>query len=206
MNFEFRCGEHISLKKPLINTIRRAVSSRLSCIQLFISSPKTFTTQYPTVSGGDELEIRKILDYNNFHVYVHAPYVYNLNGGTHMDNIDDEILKTRSEKKKLELLLKKEKMPENLKRTIKGLQLETDFCACAFGSSGVVVHIGTGIIKDKAIKRIANTVDEILKDNEERILLLENSAAEGNDIGCTLEELQQIYDQINFKDQTFFLY
>lgn len=200
----FLCGSHVS-KGNLLETIKFAVSSNSRCIQIFISSPQAFTTTYPNVSNSKE--IKKIIEDNNYKVFIHASYTYNLNGSTYIDNIDllDEMIKkAKTEKKKDELLRKKNNIFNNLEKTIKGLRLELDFSANVFGDTGVVVHIGTGMNKDKSINRIAETIDKILNGNKERKLLLENAAAEGNDIGSTLSELKDIYDLVQKKDQLFF--
>lgn len=200
----FTCGAHVS-KGDLLNTIKRAASSKLRCIQIFISSPQSFTTSYPQVPNIEK--IKKIIDENNYKVFIHASYTYNLNGSSYIDNIDildDMIEKAKTEKKKEELLKKKKNIHSNLEKSIKGLQFELDFSADVFGDTGVIVHIGTGMNKKNAIKRIANTVDEILKGNKDRRLLLENAAAEGNDLGCTLDELKGIYDLVENKKQLFF--
>ncbi|AKI98067.1 deoxyribonuclease IV [Kosmotoga pacifica] len=62
-------------------------------------------------------------------------------------------------------------------------------------------HLGTGL--DTGIDRIASGIDEVLStvENSEIILLLENVAPKGGNIGSTFEELKLIIERTSYSDQ-----
>jgi apurinic endonuclease APN1 len=136
-----------------------------------------------------------------------------LNGATHIDNINELIKSASTPKKKEKYIEERDKIPSNFQSTMDGLTCELDICADAFGT-GVVVHIGSGEIRDKALVRIPQTIQRVLAGEKKRHILLENSAGEGNKLGSTLEDMKVIYfaiskeyqEQVSFCIDTCHLY
>lgn len=192
-----RIGCHIAKHTTLFESVYRTIFYPVNCAQIYLGSSRSYAL--PKVDEKDIRLTRAFVDFFVFRVYVHSCLLYNLNGSTHIDNID-ELLKTTTSKTKLEKLkLEKTNSSSNLKKTIEGLIVEMNICYKAFGT-GVVVHIGSGEIKDKAIKRISDTINTVLS-RSEGTLLLENAAGEGNKIGSKLEEIRDILNQVKDKER-----
>ncbi len=196
-----RLGSHITKQKSLAESVFRVLSWKINCAQIYLANSRGYSL--PKVTDDDISLTRNLVDYACFNVYVHACLLYNLNGGTHIDNIDELIKNAKTEKQHQSFLEEKERIPTSFDKTIYGLITELDICAAAFSTpntkSGVVVHIGSGAIRDKAIKRIAKTIEKVLStiqdekyNPEKRQLILENAAGEGSKIGSTLEDLRDI--------------
>lgn len=194
-------GAHIGKLSTLYQSVEYVLQFPINCAQIYLSSGRSYAP--PKVDKKDMKLTRELVEKFNFRVYVHSCLLYNLNGGTYIDTIDTHLEKAKTEKQKSELQKKKHAIPYNFQKTKDGLIAELDICAEAFGT-GVVVHIGSGDNRDKAIKRIASTVDYVLEGNKKRYILLENAAGEGNKIGSTLQDLIDIYVLIKTKDQVGF--
>ncbi len=195
-------GSHVKKFPTLLETVRKVLPWKINCAQIYLGSSRGYSVSKTTEK--DILLTRNLVEYALFNVYVHSCLLYNLNGGTHIDNIDELIKKSKTEKQKEKFLKQKVNIPNNYNKTINGLVEELDICVKAFGT-GVVVHIGSGTIKNKAIKRIAKTIEIVLStqvdnvDIKKRHLILENAAGEGDKIGSTLEEIRDILDRIDKK-------
>ncbi len=205
MNFEFndasvRLGSHIAKQSTLLETVFRVLTWKINCAQVYLGSSRGYSI--PKVDIIDIKLTRSLVEYALFNVYVHSCLLYNLNGGTHIDNIDDLIKNAKTDKQLEKYTLEKEKIPINHQKTIDGLVAELDLCASTFGNTGVVVHIGSGVVKDKAIKRIAKTIETVLSketgtNKSKRRIILENAAGEGNKIGSNIVEIKQILDLVD---------
>jgi len=197
-----RIGSHVQKQSSLCKTVFRVLTWKINCGQVYLGSSRGFFMV--RAEDKDVSMTKKLVEYSLFNMYVHSNLVHNLNGGTHIDNIDDYIKNSKTEKQKEKYLLEKERIPINFQKTINGLIAELDLCASAFGT-GVVVHIGSGENKVKAIKRIAETIETVLstkiknKDETKRRVILENAAGEGNKIGSNLKEIKDILDFIDKK-------
>ena len=196
-----RLGSHISKQNTLFETISRVLTWKINCAQIYLGTSRGYSIV--RAEEKDILLTRSLVEYAVFNVYVHACLLYNLNGATHIDDIEILIKHAKTDKQRQRYMEDKEKIPINRRKTINGLISELDLCASAFGT-GVVVHIGSGTVKDKAIKRIAQTIETVLSANtnynsKNRHLILENAAGEGNKIGSTLQEIKEIIDRVDKK-------
>lgn len=189
-----RFGLHMKKEKTLIETVLKILNVEIGCAQIYISSSKSYKVAY--MDYKDIRLTKNLLKYAQFPLYIHGSLVYNLNGNVNIDTIDDKIKKAKTEKSLQKWIDVKNKIPWNLEQTKKGLIEELDLCA-EFGGQGVVVHIGSGENRKKAIKRIADTINYVLDGNKNRRIILENSAGEGNKIGGTLEEIAEIINLVS---------
>lgn len=198
MNDTIRLGSHVGKEKSLTRTVLKALTYHINCAQIYLANSRGYAL--PSVQDGDINTVRNLVDYAVFPIYVHACLLYNLNGGTNIDVIDHLIEKAKTDKSREKYTNEREKIPINLEKTLDGLRAELDICHRAFGT-GVVVHIGSGVDKDKAIPRIAKNIDSVLRENKEWCIILENAAGEGNKIGSTIDEIMHIISLAKHKSQ-----
>lgn len=211
-------GSHVCKQKTIYETVKSKVDQRLHILQFYLASPKGYSIACPEVD--DLLKVNQFLKDNpQVNVFVHTCLLYNLNGKTDIDAIDTILQKAKN---KVAATVKVEKIRDtferNLGKTINGLTLELDICAALSYHStrgGGVVHIGSGVNREKAIRRIAKTCEDVLtiithhteriakalgitadELSAKRMLILECCAGEGNKIGKNLQELKQIIDLI----------
>lgn len=194
---DVRIGCHIGKCGTLFESVYRTIFYPVNCAQMYLGSSRSYAL--PKVADQDIKLTRNFVDFFVFRVYVHSCLLYNLNGSTHIDNIDELLKSTTSKSKLNKLQIEKTNSSSNLKKTIQGLVTEMNICHNAFGT-GVVVHIGSGEIKDKAIKRIADTINTVLSQSQ-GTLILENAAGEGNKIGSKLDEIREILDKVKNKER-----
>lgn len=71
-----RCGNHLSLKNTLYNTVTQLEGTKNKCLQCFFGGPTQYHTR--TFDREDLLRTRKYLKDNKMKLYVHCPYVINL--------------------------------------------------------------------------------------------------------------------------------
>ena len=194
LNENIRIGCHIGKSGTLLKSVFNVLGHPITCAQIYLGTSRGYAI--PVISKDDIMLTRSLVEYSQFNVFVHSCLLYNLNGATHIDNIDELISNTKSLTKLTKLKEEKTKIPYNYQSTIDGLTAELDICADAFGT-GVVVHIGSGEIRDKALVRIPKTIEKVLQGSKKRHIILENAAGEGNKLGSILSELKEIHDRID---------
>ena len=158
-------GTHVSIAGGLDKAPQRAYELGCECFQLFTRSPR----------GGqpsrldDEIIENFLSDcerYNLKNYYVHTPYFINL---ASLDN------KVRNNSIRL--------IREDLERS------------SLLKVKSIMTHLGSskGMERDVAIKNVADSVVKILDGYEgSSVLMLENSAGQGDTIGDTFEEVAEI--------------
>jgi len=164
-------GAHVSIAGGIDNAPQRAFEFGCECFQIFTRSPR----------GGNPPELKKELvdsfltsckEYGYQDYYVHTPYYINFAS----DN--DEIRKSS-----IRIVI------EELKRS--------DILDVKY----VMTHLGSskGIERAESLKRVADAVTEIINGcSTKTILLLENSAGQGDTIGEKFEELADILEKVNY--------
>nr|WNL49788.1 APendonuclease family 2 protein [Marseillevirus sp.] len=187
-------GSHIpfSSKVGVCQSVESA-DLPLDCYQLYISNPKAFSsTEY---KQSDLLSFRK----SGKTLFVHASLIYNLCGSKEGEDCP--------------------KYKRNLEFTRNGLSHDLDVCAL-MGAKGLVVHVGAAKDREWGCRKVAETVDFVLKEEskltdryskilgkdirKERLLLLENCAGEGTKLGRDIPELFKIWSLIKNKKQVGF--
>jgi len=190
-------GFHVAKHPTLLKTVEE-VPNVFGAFQVYLASGRSYTP--PSCKISDILQARELLDERGLWMCVHGCLLYNPAGK--VTGPTDP------------------KYATALELTRVGLATELDIVA-GMGGGGVVVHIGAEKNRERGLKTIAKTVVDVLKrrtvyttplskaldiDTKElrsrRMVLLENSAREGNKLGGTLEDIAEIYSHIPLRYRT----
>lgn len=166
-------GSHVGFnkKEQLLGSVKEALSYNSTTFMFYTGAPQN-TTRLPI---DDELtkqafDLMKENNINPKNVIIHAPYIVNL---ANEKNFDFSINFLKQEIKRVEQL----------------------------GFDKVVLHPGShvGIGYEQAIKNITKCLNEVLVNTNVKILL-ETMAGKGTEVGITFEQIKQIIDGINNKE------
>ena len=181
-----KIGLDVSIKGSLYDTYKNCIDSGLTSCQ---------TSLGKTANIYDLFKSRKLLIENpNFYTCFHGNITYNL-AGSSKGSEDPQYCR-------------------KLNTCKTGLLRELDIAT--FLNKGVVVHIGTQEDENIGMQQIINTINEVLimetsdtisysrhagcnvrEFRDKRKIILENSAAKGNQLGSTLDQISFINSQIN---------
>lgn len=162
-----RLGFHISIAGGFKNVLDRARQRSCETIQLFSRNPRGW--KYNPLDEKD-LEIFKdnIRKHGISPVFVHMPYLPNL----------------ASAKSSL-FKLSVSSLIEDLKRSEK------------IGAQFLIMHIGSSEDKIQGAKQMVAGIEQAFDRVENKtILLLENTAGSGNELGDTFEQIKKIIDGV----------
>lgn len=193
-----RLGYHISKQKTLEESFLRVLATPMRSYQIYVANSRSWVA--PIVDIDDIIRARDILKANRKYMCIHASLLHNIAGAT-----DGPI---------------NPKYHTNLSNTRRNLLTELDIAAGM--NAGVVVH--TGSRKDKkaglidTTETIIHTLSLEGKDTkalaaaseipiyefkQNRKIILENSAGEGNKLGYSLSSISDIIESVgeDYKDQ-----
>lgn len=91
---------------------------------------------------------------------------------------------------------------EGLEKSMKSLSLELKICR-SLGISYLNIHPGSHLGKiseEESLDRVANCINKIYEDIPEVMVVIENTAGQGNYIGHTFEHLSRIISGVEKKD------
>ncbi len=169
-----RFGFHISIAGGFANVRQRAEELGCDTIQLFTRSPRGWAA--PKLNETDVEKFRQDISQSEISpVFAHAPYLPNLAA------VDPEI-------RKLSIAT----IADDLKR-----------CA-VLGIKFLVVHVGKALGADEktALHKVAENLNRILKIAENQVMvLLENTAGMGSEIGYRFEQIAEIIDLVEQRDR-----
>ena len=161
-----KIGLHISTGGDIVSTPERAHSMGADTIQIFASNPRGWR---PTIYEEEKASLFReaAKEFNIDPVWIHM--IYLVSYGT----IDDE-----QRKKSIDAM--------------SNMLLTADL----LGSKGVITHMGShkGLGFDQALDRIKDSYTRVLDNDASNLLILENSAGAGGNIGNSLEELSMMFD------------
>ncbi len=161
-----RIGCHLSVAKESPATVREAPKLGANCFQYFTKNPRGFRGQKP-LNEEDARQGKEIMQALDLISVGHAPYLINLSSP------DDELFELSLDALKKDLVI-----------------------AHARGSHGVVVHCGKpkGEGLDYGIDRMHQALTRILSEDppSDVMVLLENTAGQGSEIGWALDQLLSI--------------
>lgn len=167
-----KLGVHVSISGTLDNAPDNARGLACDTFQMFTRNPRGWK-----FSKLDEEEVegfrKKTKDYELFPVVTHMPYLPNLS----------------SPKKAI------------YNKSVKSLTAELDRCG-VLGIPYVVTHLGSHLGKgiDVGLGNLVSAINFALKENQNDVmLLLENTAGTKNSMGSTFEEIRRIVDGIKAK-------
>ena len=166
-------GSHVGFNKneQLLGSVKESLSYNETTFMFYTGAPQN-TTRLPI---NEELtkkafDLMKENNINPKNVIIHAPYIVNL---ANEKNFDFSINFLKQEIKRVEQL----------------------------GFDKVVLHPGShvGIGVEQAIKNITKCLNEVLVNTNVKILL-ETMAGKGTEVGTSFEQIKQIIDGINNKE------
>ncbi|MDB5054745.1 MAG: Endonuclease [Bacilli bacterium] len=168
-------GSHVSIKGGYVEAAKRAFGMGAYAFQYFPKNPKSLNPK--SFDSRDAAACAKFCAEKGLISIGHAPYPLNL-------AVEEDM-----EKIMLEALLN-------------GLEI-TDAC----GSIGLVVHFGKYAGKEalQGYKNIIRLMNRALRQwHGKTMVLLENQAGEGTQMGTTLEELTQVRDLCDYPEKIGF--
>ncbi len=162
-----RIGFHVSIQGGFLKAAQRAKALGCETLQLFCQNPRGWS-----FSKEDQIDIDKFRSFVNEHkiypVSVHTPYLANLCSS-------DENIYLKS----IDML------KENLRKT------------ALLGAEYLIIHPGNmgKNSEQRALEQISKSINTVFnEDKADVMLLLENTAGQGTDIGFRFEHLQSIID------------
>ncbi|MBS4015026.1 MAG: deoxyribonuclease IV [Candidatus Latescibacteria bacterium] len=169
-----RFGFHISIAGGFSKVVERALLRKSKTIQFFSRNPRGWN--YNPLNKGDINEFKRNLQKTDISpVFVHMPYLPNLASPSR--EIFDKSLQS--------LMIE-------LKRTEQ------------IGAQFLIMHIGSRLEsgEDTAIERVSNGINKTFnKVDNSVILLLENTAGMGSEIGNKFSQIKEIFDRVKDKDR-----
>ncbi len=162
-----RIGFHVSIGGGLLRALREAQLRRCQTIQVFSAAPSVWKRR--THNAAEDRAFAKGCSAADISpIFIHAPYLLNLASG-------DTALWERS----VEVL---------------GRELDA---AGQWEAEGVIIHLGSAgeAPLEAGMERVAEALKRAREGNcGEALIILENSAGQGNSVGHTFEQIGQIID------------
>lgn len=169
----FTIGPHLSINKGFENIALEALSIDANTFQFFPRSPRG--GQAKELDMDDIAKLESIMSDSDINVILaHAPYVINL--------------ASKSEKTRQNAY---ELFEDDLKRLS---MLPNNMYNFHPGS-----HVGQGA--DKGIELICDSLNKLINENQNTLILLETMAGKGTEIGRTFEELAQIIEKVDVDEK-----
>ena len=166
-------GSHVGFnkKEQLLGSVKEALSYNSTTFMFYTGAPQnTIRIKIDETLTKQALDLMEQNNINKNDVIIHAPYIINL---ANEKNIDFGINFLKEEIKRVEQL----------------------------GFDKIVLHPGShvGLGTDKALKNITNCLNEVLKNTNVKILL-ETMAGKGTEVGINFNEISQIINGIENKN------
>ncbi|MEO0082841.1 MAG: deoxyribonuclease IV [candidate division WOR-3 bacterium] len=169
-----RFGFHISIGGGFKKVVEKAVKKQCQTIQLFSRNPRGW--EFGQLDKDDVLAFQSAVKDNDISpVFVHMPYLPNL-ASSNKDLFKKSLQSLITELQRTEML----------------------------GAQFLVMHVGSRLnaAEEVAIKNVSNGINQAFsKIDNAVILLLENTAGMGTEIGYNFSQIQEIIDQIEEKDR-----
>lgn len=166
-------GCHLSTTKGFANMGREALSIGGNTFQFFTRNPRGGKAKAIVQKDVDDL--LKIAKENNFATFLaHAPYTLNACSGS-----ED----TRN--------FAKEMMEDDLKRM--------EYLPNSLYNFHPGSHVKQGT--EVGINYIVEMLNEVIKEDQTTIVLLETMAGKGTEVGRNFEEISQIISKVNYKEK-----
>jgi deoxyribonuclease-4 len=168
-----RFGFHVSISGGFRKVIARAVQRECETIQIFSRNPRAW--KYRPLNEDDLMVfVQEAKEHDIQPIFVHMPYLVNLASA-------DRGLFERSVKSLI----------EGLGRSAR---IEAPF---------LIMHVGSSPDPDQGLKQMVKGIDQALsKISNEVMLLLENTAGGGGELGHDFSQLRTILDGIGHRKRT----
>ena len=171
----------------LFDSIEKVHNLGGNLIQCFISDPIGHKTI--KILDSDILNIKNTLNKFNMNIIIHSPYVLNFAREFKLDSYRGSLGSAKSISSKQER--------DSSSWWIKTLKTELQY-ASKIGAKGCVIHFGKYLHLDKhsAIENMVNSLKYIIETIPKNVYIyLETSCGQGSELGYTLEEFAEIYNQ-----------
>lgn len=169
-----RFGFHISIGGGFKKVVEKAIKKQCQTIQLFSRNPRGW--EFGQLDKNDVLAFQSAVKDNDISpVFVHMPYLPNL----------------ASPNKDL------------FKKSLQSLIIELQRTEM-LGAQFLVMHVGSRLnaSEENAIKNVSNGINQAFsKIDNSVILLLENTAGMGSEIGYNFIQIKEIIDRVAEKDR-----
>ena len=170
-------GSHVSFgKEQLLGSVKEAISYNANTFMFYTGAPQN-TLRKP-IDKELTLKAINLMQENNMdisNVICHAPYIVNLANCNDASKWDFSINFLKNEINRCEEI----------------------------GIEYIVVHPGSavGITREEGLNNIVNALNIIINKDDKCMILLETMAGKGNELGCSLEEIKYMIDNVNLRDK-----
>lgn len=175
-------GQHTGFRWHIAPTISEGIRYGMYAIQFFMGNPKSAWKRSP-ISDNDIQNSQILLSRFPMSVFSHYPYCANLAGQSSKDGLawNENI-----------------SVDDRLRGVMKALEYELYILSRLTNAkrSGVVIHPGSFPDRKKGHKTVSDTLNRI-NFPPNSVLLLENSAGEGNKLCRTLEEIRDVLEGVD---------
>lgn len=163
----FIAGAHMSIAKGLLKAVKQTKEDyKANALQIFLKSPRS-RAQKP-LNPDEAAQVKKYVKNNKLFLVGHCSYLLNFAKDMSKDPWSIQSLIS------------------DLKRTYK------------LGGVGIVFHMGKtlDLKKEQAYKYLQKNLKKVLKKTQKEgiRIILENTAGQGSEMGCTFEDLKHLYD------------
>lgn len=169
----FKIGCHLSVSKGLFNAAKEIKQINGNTFQFFSRNPQGFKQK-----EYDDVDYKKYIKFNQENNVLaplcHAPYTLNC-------------------------CSKDERVRELAKLILEDDLKRLNLYANPMYNLHPGAHTGQGV--EKGIDLIAKTLNEVVKEDEKTIILLELMAGKGSDIGRSFAEIKAILDKLIYKEK-----
>jgi len=165
-----KLGFHISIAGGFRKVVPRAIELECSTIQLFSRNPRGW--KYKPLQKEDIAFFRQAIEKERISpVFVHMPYLINL----------------ASPKTELFQL--------SLKALTEGLRRNE-----MIGAQFLIMHFGSSKNRTEGIQRMVDGINRALNEIRNNVvLLIENTAGSGNELGYKFRDMKDLFDSVNDK-------
>lgn len=177
-------GAHIPRKKTLIETMEDIKDNGGNVLQIFTTNPKSLKIYSNDKYLKERHLIKKYCSINNFHIFVHSPYVFN-------------IAKPFMNGKKI--------------IDINDIGIFNDIItANIIGADGYIIHVGKSLKNDiqQSLKIMKNNIKEIInemiKNKIKTKLILETSTGQGTELLSNFEDFMDFYYSFTDEEREVF--
>lgn len=168
-------GSHVSFgSEQLLGSVKEAISYNANTFMFYTGAPQN--TIRKSIDEEKLKDARSLMKENNIdinNVICHAPYIINLANNKEVTKYEFSINFLKNEIERCELL----------------------------GVKYIVLHPGSavGIARNLALDNIVEALNRIIKPEPKVVILLETMAGKGTELGCTIEEIKYIIENVKEK-------
>ena len=171
-------GSHCSMKAPkyLLGSVEEALSYGANALMIYTGPPQnTLRKPVNELRADEAMRMMEACGIQKEHLIVHAPYIINLANCVRK---------------------------ETYELAVDFLRKEIDRVA-AIGAKYLVLHPGsyTTATLEEGMNQIVQGLNEVLRQDDEVMILLETMAGKGSEIGFSFEQIHTLIEQTNLSEK-----